>query len=258
MADQLSSTTAKKTKKKGMVNLFRDLIKRPKPANSSASQSSQVSVSPAFGDNDPAPGYNAGSVELIGSSKDIDSILVLSRSSELSLLSRSYHSLSVGNTSIYRSRSGFCRGSRWVVIRLIFTFERRGQPENHYAGPDFQTQNSQEQVSDWKEITKDRIGVASRFVQTLLKKVPGCVDTNPVKVAFSIAKVIIEIKNVGCCLYILGTGWLYQAVGDNKDELAQRLEETANRLLAVERTVVRGVPKTAEGAMEKLKSYVVF
>ena len=39
---------------------------------------------------------------------------------------------------------------------------------------------------------------------------------------------------------------LYQAVGDNKDELAQRLEDTAKRLLAVERTVANGVPKAAE------------
>ena len=38
----------------------------------------------------------------------------------------------------------------------------------------------------------------------------------------------------------------------------QRLEDTANRLLAVERTVVSGVPKAAEEAMEKLKSYVFF
>ena len=38
----------------------------------------------------------------------------------------------------------------------------------------------------------------------------------------------------------------------------QRLEDTANRLLAVERTVVSGVPKAAEEAMENLKSYVVF
>ena len=50
----------------------------------------------------------------------------------------------------------------------------------------------------------------------------------------------------------------YKAVGDNKDELAQHLEETANRLLAVERAVVSGVPKAAEEAMENLKSYVVF
>ena len=120
--------------------------------------------------------------------------------------------------------------------------------------------NPQTQVSDG--ITKDRLGVASRFVQTLLKKLPGCVDTNPAKMAFSIAKVIIEIKDVGCCLYILGNTLtittIYQAVGSNKDELAQCLEETANRLLAVERTVVGGVPKAAEEAMENLRSYVVF
>ena len=114
------------------------------------------------------------------------------------------------------------------------------------------------QVSDWKATTKDRLGVASRFAQTLLKRVPECVDINPVKVAFSIAKVIIDINNVGYCLCILGTGWLlYQEVGDNKDELAQRLKDTANRLLAVERTVVSGIPKAAEEAMENLKSYVV-
>ncbi|KIJ94292.1 hypothetical protein K443DRAFT_12247, partial [Laccaria amethystina LaAM-08-1] len=56
--------------------------------------------------------------------------------------------------------------------------------------------------------------------------------------AFAIAKVIIEIKD---------------AVGSNKDELVQSLEETANRLLAVERMVVSGVPKAAEEAMENLK-----
>jgi hypothetical protein len=57
--------------------------------------------------------------------------------------------------------------------------------------------NSQTELSDWKAVTKDRLGVASRFAQTLLKKVPECVDANPVKVAFSIARVIIEIKDVG-------------------------------------------------------------
>ena len=51
---------------------------------------------------------------------------------------------------------------------------------------------------------------------------------------------------------------MYQAVGDNKDELAQRLEETAKKLLAVERTVAHGLPKASEEAMENLKSYVVF
>ena len=44
--------------------------------------------------------------------------------------------------------------------------------------------------------------MASRFTQTLLKKLPSCIDTNPVKMAFSIAKVIVEIKDVGCRLCI--------------------------------------------------------
>ena len=78
------------------------------------------------------------------------------------------------------------------------------------AGP-----NSQTQVSDGKAITKDGLGVASRFVQTLLKRLPSCVDTNPVKVAFSIAKVIIEIKDVGCCLRILGN-WLTIILGGRR------------------------------------------
>ncbi|KAF8073398.1 hypothetical protein FPV67DRAFT_1477641 [Lyophyllum atratum] len=100
-----------------------------------------------------------------------------------------------------------------------------------------QESGSRTQGSDRKATVKDGLGVASRFAQTLLKRVAECVDTNPVKVAFSIAKVIIEMKD---------------AVGDNKDELVQRLEDTANRLLAVERAVAIGVPKGAEQEMEKL------
>lgn len=47
-------------------------------------------------------------------------------------------------------------------------------------------------------------------------------------------------------------------VGDNKDELAQALEETANILQAVERTVAIGVLEAAEQKMGKLKQYIVF
>jgi len=62
--------------------------------------------------------------------------------------------------------------------------------------------NPETQVSDWKATASESLGVASRFAQTLLKKVPDCVSTNPVKMAFSIAKVIIEIKDVGRFLCI--------------------------------------------------------
>jgi len=62
------------------------------------------------------------------------------------------------------------------------------------------------EISDSKATAKESLKVAGRFAQTLLKKLPECINTNPVKMAFSIAKVIIEIKDVGCRLCISGTG----------------------------------------------------
>jgi len=61
-------------------------------------------------------------------------------------------------------------------------------------------------VSDWKAAAKESLEVTSRFTQTLLKRVPECVDVNPVKVAFAIAKVIIDIKCVSGRLCISSTG----------------------------------------------------
>ena len=55
-------------------------------------------------------------------------------------------------------------------------------------------------VSNRKANAIEGFKVAGRFVQTLIKKVPECVSTNPVQMAFSIAKVIIEMKDVGCRL----------------------------------------------------------
>jgi len=57
--------------------------------------------------------------------------------------------------------------------------------------------NPQTQLPDWKATAKEGLGVALRFAQMLLKKLPDCVDTNPVKMAFAIAKAIIVIKDVG-------------------------------------------------------------
>ena len=45
---------------------------------------------------------------------------------------------------------------------------------------------------------KDTLGVAGRFAKTLLQKLPDVVDTNPVKVALSVAKVVLEAKDVSC------------------------------------------------------------
>jgi hypothetical protein len=80
MADQPSSTATKKLKKKGegVVKFVRDLIKRPSSANDLASQSNstQVSVSTAFGAHDSAHGNDAGSAEAMASSEYIQYILV--------------------------------------------------------------------------------------------------------------------------------------------------------------------------------------
>ena len=55
-------------------------------------------------------------------------------------------------------------------------------------------------VSNRKANAIEGVKVVGRFAQTLIKKVPECVTTNPVQMAFSIAKVIIELKDVGCRL----------------------------------------------------------
>ena len=81
MADK-PATAAKKSKKKGggIVNIFRDLIKRPKSVNDSASQSNLalVSGSSASVAHDPDPGNDAGSTKSRVSSKYLGSVLVLS------------------------------------------------------------------------------------------------------------------------------------------------------------------------------------
>ena len=43
---------------------------------------------------------------------------------------------------------------------------------------------------------KGTLKVTLNFTQTLMKKLPGIVDGNPVKMALSLAKAIIEIKDV--------------------------------------------------------------
>jgi len=44
--------------------------------------------------------------------------------------------------------------------------------------------------------TKGNLKVAGRFIQTLMTKLPEIVDGNPAKMALSLAKTIIEIKQV--------------------------------------------------------------
>jgi hypothetical protein len=50
---------------------------------------------------------------------------------------------------------------------------------------------------------KDVLGVTLRFTQTLMKKLPDIVDGNPVKMALSLAKTIIQIKDVRALIYLI-------------------------------------------------------
>ena len=46
------------------------------------------------------------------------------------------------------------------------------------------------------ETAKDYIGVGWSLTQMLLKKAPDAVDINPVKIAFGLAKIILQLKEV--------------------------------------------------------------
>ncbi len=88
MDDRSSSTAAKKSKKSGgIVNFFRDQIKRPKSANTSASQpdSSRISVFSASGAHDLVPENDTGSVEPTASGKYIGVILVIRTATQRSI-----------------------------------------------------------------------------------------------------------------------------------------------------------------------------
>jgi len=50
-----------------------------------------------------------------------------------------------------------------------------------------------------KSAAKAILGVASSFTQRLLRKAPDLVSGNPVKTAFGIARIILQIKDV--CRY---------------------------------------------------------
>jgi len=45
-------------------------------------------------------------------------------------------------------------------------------------------------------MAKDYIGVGWSLTQMLLKKAPDAVDVNPVKIAFGLAKIVLQLKEV--------------------------------------------------------------
>jgi len=90
--------------------------------------------------------------------------------------------------------------------------------------------------------------VASSFTQMLLKKAPDVVGGNPVKVAFSVAKIILQIKDVcHCSSHRCLTDWLpSQDVKDNLDAVERRISSTAAQLLAAQEALANWKPSNTE------------
>ena len=81
----------------------------------------------------------------------------------------------------------------------------------------------------------------------LLKKAPDVVDGNPVKVAFGIAKIILQIKDVcHCSSHWCPTNSAYQDVKDNLDAVERRISSTATQILAVQEALATWKPNNAE------------
>ncbi|TFK16370.1 hypothetical protein FA15DRAFT_711913, partial [Coprinopsis marcescibilis] len=78
----------------------------------------------------------------------------------------------------------------------------------------------------------DTVKVAFNFTQTLMKKVPDLVDANPVKTAFGLAKVVIEIKD---------------AVRSNMDAVDLRIASTADQLLLMDEALADSSMYNKEG-----------
>jgi hypothetical protein len=124
-----------------------------------------------------------------------------------------------------------------VLVVLIFGIVVGIEPKSPYI-----SKSSSESVSfNFKRICK------CFYLQSGIRKHKWFV--------FLTLKLKISVKTIA--RYALFSLIIWLAVrhkSHNHDALAQRLEDTANRLLAVERTVVNGVPKAVEEAMENLKS----
>ncbi|RXW13805.1 hypothetical protein EST38_g12045, partial [Candolleomyces aberdarensis] len=71
--------------------------------------------------------------------------------------------------------------------------------------------------------TKEALKVSWNFTQTLMKRLPDIVDGNPVKMALSLAKTIIQIKD---------------AVKENMDAVERRIASTGAQLAIVEKALV--------------------
>jgi hypothetical protein len=100
--------------------------------------------------------------------------------------------------------------------------------------------------------------VALSFTTMLLKRLPDAVDTNPVKIASGIIKIVLQIQDVRRCS---SRRWLtdhaYQDVKGNIDLVDRRILLTVDQLRAVEEALAGWEPNNAEErqGMELFKTY---
>ena len=85
------------------------------------------------------------------------------------------------------------------------------------------------------------------FTETLLKKLPNALDTNPAKIAFGIVQIFLEIKDVGHYSAHRGlTNYGYQEVKGNIDAVDQRILSTLGQLHTVEEALAGWQPNSVE------------
>ncbi|RXW17245.1 hypothetical protein EST38_g8608 [Candolleomyces aberdarensis] len=87
-------------------------------------------------------------------------------------------------------------------------------------------------TSSAQSTPKDALKVTLNFTQTLMKRLPEIIDGNPVKMALSLVKMIIDIKD---------------AVKDNMDAVERRIASTGAQLAIVEKALSNPTTNDEEG-----------
>lgn len=107
---------------------------------------------------------------------------------------------------------------------------------------------------------KDGLEVAWSFTQLLLKKAPIVIDTNPVKVAFGVAQIALELKKVSeeYELDVPFAHEVHQGMQDNMDATERQIVSSLQLLCTVSEALQswHGQSPSETRAMEAFKSYV--
>ena len=96
------------------------------------------------------------------------------------------------------SRSSQTRGKNTATSRhftVIVLLAYQVFPGATSSVPNTETNPAEPNLSTL-ETVKDYIGVGWSLTQMLLQKTPDAVDTNPVKIVFGLAKIILQLKEV--------------------------------------------------------------